>query len=228
MQAWLATHFNPRQLWLRNVQTDDLEWASNLSRLQDLLIDWNTKLETFAFLRKVPPLRRLRADGLKRVYRLDDLAHQPSLESLWIGGGIDRRLRLASLAPLAALSKLEQLFLVCIQLDDTSLAPLAKLTGLKRLRIQSNAAPMEEYARLAGALPNVESDVLRGFMTLRWNLEPGIDLLEVMDQLKGDEQVIMVGKGGRRYRLKKDRERIVRDLMSFRSIRDATIRSQPV
>jgi hypothetical protein len=219
--AWLSTHFDPKQLWLRNVQTADLGWIGGLRRLEDLLIDWNTKLESFEFLKDVRPLRRLRADGLKRTNRLDGLVHQPTLESLWIGGGIDRRLHLASIAPLASLRKLEQLFLICVQLEDASLAPLAALTRLKRLRMQTNMAPMEEYARLAGALPNVESDALRGFKTLRRTLPPGSDLLEVIDQLADDEQIIIVGKGGRRFKVSTDRQKIVEHLVRFRAVRDS-------
>jgi hypothetical protein len=219
--AQLAAHFDPVQLSLTNVQTTDLTWIKHLSRLTDLIIDWNTKLESFAFLRGGAPLRRLRADGLKQLHRLDDLVNQPSLQSLWIGGGIDRPVHIATLEPLSRLPNLEELFLISMRLDESSLAPLAKLVKLKRLRIQSNMAPMEEYARLAGTLPQVQSDMLRGFMTLKWVLAPGVDLLDVIDELHGDEQVIMVGKGGRRYKVATDRHKIVEHMLRFRSIRDA-------
>jgi hypothetical protein len=218
--ARLAAHFDPIQLSITNVQTADLEWIKDQSRLRDLLIEWNSKLDSFAFLRNAPALRRLRADGLKRVHRIDEIVHQPALESLWIAGGIDRPVHIATLEPLSRLVKLEQLFLVSMRLDEPSLSPLAKLERLKRLRIQSNMAPMEEYARLAGALPDVESDMLRGFMTLRWVLPRGVDLLDVIDELHGDEQVIMVGRGGRRYKIATDRPRIVDQLLRFRTIRD--------
>jgi hypothetical protein len=219
--ARLAAHFDPLQLSLTNVQTPDLQWIRRQHRLTDLLIDWNSKLESFAFLRGAPPLRRLRADGLKALHHLDDLVHQPSLESLWIGGGIDRPVHIATLEPLAQLLNLEHLFLISMRLDEPSLAPLAPLRKLKRLRIQSNMAAMEEYARLAGALPDVHSEMLRGFMTLQWNLPPQVDLLDVIDELSGDEQVIMVGKGGRRFKIATDRQKIVDQLLRFRSIRDA-------
>ena len=219
--AELSARFDPVQLWLRNVQTPDLGWISGLSRIEDLLIDWNTKLESFGFLRDVRPLRRLRADGLKRVNHLDGLVDQPSLKSLWIGGGIDRRLRLATLAPLVCLSQLRQLFLICIQLDDEDLGPLASLKKLERLRIQSNIATMEEYARLAAALPDTQGDVLRGFKTLRRTLPFDVDLLDVVAELDGDEQVIMVGKGGRRFKVATHRKQIVEQLLRFRGVRDA-------
>lgn len=219
--ARLASHFDPVQLWLRNVQAHDLNWIAGLNRIEDLLIDWNTKLESFAFLKDVRPLRRLRADGMKRTNQLNGLVHQPSLESLWIGGGIDRRLYIESLGPLASLSQLEHLFLICIQLADTSLAPLTQLKNLKRLRIQTNAAPMEEYARLAGSLREVEGDALRGFQTLRRTLPPDVDLLDVIDELDDNEQVIMVGKGGRRFKVATHRGKIVEQLLRFRSVRDA-------
>jgi hypothetical protein len=167
------------------------------------------------------PLRRLRADGLKALHRLDDLSNQPSLESLWIGGGIDRPVHIETLEPLSQLLNLEHLFLISMRLDEPSLAPLGRLTRLKRLRIQSNMAPMEEYARLAGVLPDVQSEMLRGFMTLRWNLPAGVDLLDVIDELNGDEQVIMVGRGGRRFKVATDRRKIVEQLLRFRTIRDA-------
>jgi hypothetical protein len=219
--ARLAIHFDPVQLSLTNIQTAELDWLGELTRIRDLLIDWNTKLESFEFLRGVAPLARLRGDGLKRTHRLDGLLHQPSLQSLWLGGGIDRRLEVASLEPLSRLTNLEQLFLICIRADEPSLAPLARLGKLKRLRIQTNLAPMEEYARLAAALPDTEGDSLRGFKTLRRPLPPDVDLLDVIDELPEDEQVIMIGKGGRRFRVATDRKRIVDQLLRFSAVRDA-------
>jgi hypothetical protein len=219
--ARLALHFDPVQLSLTNVQTPDLGWIQDQERLSELLIDWNTKLESFAFLKGVPPLRRLRADGLKRVRFLDELVHQPSLESLWLGGGIDRPVHIATLQPLSQLLELKQLFLISMRLERPSLLPLAKLHSLRRLRIQSNMAPMEEYARLAGRLPDVESQMLKGFVTLKWVLPAGTDLLDVIDDLNGDEQVIMVGKGGRRFKIATDRQKVVDALLRFRRIRDA-------
>jgi hypothetical protein len=219
--ARLAPLFDPVQLSLTNIQTADLGWLGELPRLRDLLIDWNTKLESFNFLRHVAPLSRLRGDGLKRTHRLDGLVHQPSLRSLWLGGGIDRRLEVATLEPLSRLVNLEHLFLICMRLDEPSLAPLAGLRKLKRLRIQTNMAPMEEYARLAGALPDTESDSLRGFKTLRRTLPFDVDLLDVIDDLDGEEQVIMVGKGGRRFKVGTHRDQIVEQLLRFRRIRDA-------
>ena len=224
--AGLALQFDPVQLSLTNIQAADLDWVSKLPRIRDLLIEWNTKLESFDFLRNVAPLTRLRADGTKRTHFLDGIAHQPSLKSLWIGGGIDSCLEVASLRPLSSLVNLEQLFLICIRVDEPSLTPLAQLTRLKCLRIQSNIAPMEEYARLAGALPGIESDMLRGFLTLGWVLPSGTDLLDVIDQLKGEEQVIMVGKGGRRFKVADNRDKIVKALLRFRGIRNLV--EQPV
>jgi len=222
--ARMAIRFDPAQLSLTNIQTADLGWLSQLARLRELLIEWNTKLESFGFLREVRPLIRLRADGLKRVNQLDDLESQPELKWLWIGGGIDRRLELESLRPLSSLTELEKLFLVSIKLKDESLAPLASLQRLEQLRLQSNVAPMEEYAHLAGALPRVMDGVLRGFMTLRWNVPPQTDLLDVIDEIDGAEQVIMVGKGGRRFSVAKDRDKIIAQLRRFREIRDSVPR----
>ena len=61
--------------------------------------------------------------------------------------------------------------------------------------------------------------MLRGFLTLGWVLPSGTDLLDVIDQLKGEEQVIMVGKGGRRFKVADNRDKIVKALLRFRGIR---------
>ena len=158
---------------------------------------------------------------MKRTHLLDGLVHQPSLKSLWIGGGIDRRIEVATLRPLSRLVNLEHLFLICMRLDEPSLTPLVALKKLKRLRIQSNMASMEEYARLAAALPDVESETLRGFKTLRRVLPGDVDLLEVIDELDPEEQVVMVGKGGRRFKVATDRDRIVKELLRFHAARNS-------
>ena len=64
-------------------------------------------------------------------------------------------------------------------------------------------------------------------MTVGWVLPQDIDLLDVIDQLDGDEKVIMVGKGGRSFEVGRDRRRIIDQLLRFRAIRDSEANAVP-
>ena len=66
---------------------------------------------------------------------------------LGLEGGFDRKLELASLAPLSMLSGLRYLFLAATRPADKSLAPLHQLKGLKHLSC-GTYFPDEEFVAL--------------------------------------------------------------------------------
>ena len=81
---------------------------------------------------------------------------------------MDSTVRVASLAPLSALTRLEYLFLTALRSDDRSLRPLHALKALKGLECARHF-PDAEFVALRSALPELQCrwfDMLDAYPTL--------------------------------------------------------------
>jgi hypothetical protein len=131
--------------------------------LEHLVISWATRVVDISFLSTLPALRTLVIDDLKRL-DLNTLPELPNLLGISLGGGINSTMRVESLQPLTRLPGLRYLNIYSLRSNDRSLKPLASLKHLRELKMP-NYFPMQELARLAGALPNTTGPALTPFFS---------------------------------------------------------------
>jgi hypothetical protein len=169
-----------KTLWARGVNQAFLEEISSLIRLETLYVDGltatdltplanngalrrlilvgGTKVSDLTWARGLPAdLRVLFLERFGRCPDLSPLTALRKLESLGFEGGMDGKVRVETLAPLAQLGGLRFLFLAGARVEDRSLAPLAGLAHLERLEC-GGYFPDLEFTELRRALPRLECD----------------------------------------------------------------------
>lgn len=179
----LPTLANVRVLWFHSkVSQEMFETACAMPALEGLYIKWGslTDLRPVARLRSLshfhlggapsaegldalallPGLVDLEIANVRAAGDLSFLRALPQLQALSIAGDSNsiKFLKVDTLAPVAALRRLERLSLVTVQVLDGSLAPLADLPALKHLRI-CNQFARDEFARLAGRRPDLAAEL---------------------------------------------------------------------
>jgi hypothetical protein len=169
-----------KTLWARGVNQAFLEEISALAGLETLYVDGltaadltplagngalrrlvlvgGTKVPDLAWVRGLP--EKLKVLFLERFMRCSDLSPLTALkelQSLGFEGGMDTRMRVETLAPLAELGRMRFLFLASARVGDRSLAPLAGLTHLEQLEC-GGYFPDREFVELRRALPRLQCD----------------------------------------------------------------------
>jgi hypothetical protein len=206
-------------LSIAHTHAAELDFLRAQPKLRGLAINWNTKVRTLDFLRGMASLEILSLQDMKHVHDLEPLSGLADLRGLQIAGGMDSKMDLATLAPLAGLVALEDLRLAAVRIGDGSLDVLANLPRLKRLTIALNAAPMEAYARLSALAPHIACDALQPYIpTVGGPLPRGADPIAAADTL-GDSRVMVVGKGQPMLRARTDRVRLIKCCARFQEVR---------
>jgi hypothetical protein len=141
-----------RTLHLDDVTTADLAPLAALPALERLTIVGATKVPDLAWTRGLHGLRVLGLEHFKRVGDLSALAEMTQLTALAVEGSVWSAMRVATLAPLAALQGLESLFLTNLRVADRSLRPLHALPALRELHC-ARFFPVAEFEALAAASP---------------------------------------------------------------------------
>lgn len=127
---------------------------ANLEKLEFLTLEWAPKIETISWLGALERLRVLVVGDLKRIQDFAPVAELAGLRYLSISGGATTVQTVADTAPLARLTKLEELqFRARVPGED--LSPLAAMTWLERLGIPDDY-PVRVYAELAAHLTRTE------------------------------------------------------------------------
>lgn len=178
-------------LWLGEVRAESLAALAALRDLRVLALHWAPKPASLAGVSELTGLRSLTLWDVPRLAALDELAALTELRELAIetapGRDAHGPQRFPTLAPLAALKRLERLTLTGIAARDDSLAPLHGLKSLRELRF-ANAFPLAEFARLAGALPQARGN----FAEPVWDLHCGLRCRKC-----GAEKIMLLGVGTR-------------------------------
>lgn len=185
VQEWchlLPTLTNVRIVWIHTKVTQELfEAVCGMTSLKGLYIKWSSinDLEPIRSLRRLTHLHiggapsaepidalcdlvqlvDLELQNVRAASQIEFLEKMPQLRSLDLSGdwNSSKSLAISSLAPLRALVNLERLAISTATIADKSLQPIAELPQLKLLLL-SNQFEMEEIAKLAGRLPNVDCD----------------------------------------------------------------------
>ena len=129
--------------------------------LRHLLLSQAPEVRDLSFLERLPSLRTLYLDDLRSM-DLETLPELPLLTGLHLAGGTWRPMKPSSLEPLTRLPGLTYLRIVNVRPANGSLEPIGRLSALRELFLP-NFFAMEEFARLAAALPAVRSNVSTPF-----------------------------------------------------------------
>lgn len=153
---WIST------LVVLGLRVPDLGPAIGLTGLRTLMLLDNTKAESLAPLNELHELRALVLEHWPQVRSLEPLNSLTKLEGLSIQGGNSEVMEVESLRPLASLTELRELLLPKLKALDKNLSPLSALRKLEYLQVP-NFYPVEEFARLAAALPTTEGNCLKPY-----------------------------------------------------------------
>ena len=137
------------------MRVPDLEPLLQLPDLRELKIEWNTKVTDIAPLAELRGLRVLELMDVPKVRDLSPVSELRDLVAFSFAGGIWNKNRAATLEPLAALPRLEELVLNSLKVESDGLRPLARCRALKRLEL-SNQFETADYAYLSVHLPDTE------------------------------------------------------------------------
>ncbi|MFN0135757.1 MAG: hypothetical protein ACKVS9_06520 [Phycisphaerae bacterium] len=156
-------------LWLGEIRVEALTALAEFPHLRHLSLHWAPKLANIDVLARLTKLETLALWDLPKLPNLDALGELPNLRELTIetapGRDSHGPQRFPSFSPLACLKNLERLKLVGIAAKDESLEPLHGLTKLRHVHL-ANAFPMEQFARLAAALPAARGNFAEPVVTL--------------------------------------------------------------
>ena len=143
-------------LRIKNMSATSLEPLARNRKLKRLIIKGGNKVPDMEWTRGLSPtLEVLHLESLFRATDIGPIGELTQLTTLGLEGGIDRKLELESLEPLAALSNLQYLFLAAARVADKSLAPLHGLKKLKHLGC-GVFFPDEDFTALQKALPGLD------------------------------------------------------------------------
>ena len=145
------------ELKLEGVSAGDLSPISNLKNLRTLRLRDVSEISNFEVVIDLPNLEGLYIENAKHLHALDVLGGLQHIRRLGVEGGMYNSQRLASLAPLAKLKGLEELYMSSVSLDDKVLSYLIDLPRLKVLRC-ARFAPKSEFDNLRNYMPHLECD----------------------------------------------------------------------
>lgn len=151
LEALLAAS-NLELLSISGSHVADLAFLASQQHLRGLGIDWNNKVRSVDVLARLEALEILSLQDLRHVHDLAPLGTLANLHGLQIAGGMDTRMEIASLDPLAGLG-LVDLRLANVRISDGRLEALAALPRLETLTIARSVAPAAEFARMAARVP---------------------------------------------------------------------------
>ena len=164
-----------------------LSSLSDMPKLRRLRISSVARvpLTSLDSLCKVPNLERLILHHVPMVHSLDSISVLVKLKDLLIEnnpGSITKLHELDSLQPLMSLKSLERLELRGIRVREQGLRPLENMTWLQTLVVNNNFK-IEDFARLAAALPNTQ-----GFC-----LQPAVPIAMPCERCQA-EKVMLIGR----------------------------------
>lgn len=169
------------QLKICGIKTDSLAGLSELKKLEELSLEWATKITKINEIENLKNLRRLRISDFKKLLNVEPIASLTNLIELELSGGIWNVLKLESLLPMCGLLNLQKLTLANIKLLDDDIKKIVTLPKLNDLFI-SNQFPREQFAYLAKRLNH----------KLKTKIEPYKSALEC--EICGERKFMFTGR----------------------------------
>ncbi|MDZ4309289.1 MAG: hypothetical protein U1A24_01835 [Cypionkella sp.] len=145
------------ELKLEGVSAGDLSPISRLKNLRTLRLRDVSEITNFEAVLDLPNLNALYIENAKHLHALDFLGSLKHILRLGIEGCMYKTQRVESLAPLARLMSLEELYMSSVSLDDKVLSYLTHLPRLSVLRC-ARFAPKSEFDNLRSCMPHLACD----------------------------------------------------------------------
>ncbi|MBL8159998.1 leucine-rich repeat domain-containing protein [Candidatus Saccharibacteria bacterium] len=195
----------PKSLRLYELRATDLSPLAQLSTVEQLELNWNTKTTELWDMRDNLRLIKLSINDFSKLHDIAALSDATQLTELSLTGGIWNKLKLRSLEPLSALTSLRKLCLANLSVAQGGLKPLANLSRLEELDL-SRQFDTEEYARLSVALPNTRCEYFAPYVSVK-GVFPNAD-------------VQVVGRGKPLLHSKRDAERLAKYSKRFAEMQE--------
>jgi len=147
-----------RRLRITHARPKSIDVLASLCNLEELILEYVSGFSDLSPLGKLPRLRSLHMENLRKVSDHSGLSDARGLRYLSIYGTLDWKQPINDFEFLHGLTNLEVLALwrVSTKAPFPALLPLAQAKNLKRVRIADDLFATEEYALLQVALPEVE------------------------------------------------------------------------
>lgn len=194
-------------LSMYQILAKDLSMLETQTEASAIILNWNTKSTALWNISKNKNLKTLSIEDFPKLEEIDQLSAAKQIDNLILGGGINNKLKIKTLQPLASLD-LKYLSLTNIKVADGSLKALGELKNLKELEI-SNQFETKEYAWLATRLPNTKCE--------KFNAVTYCNIRDQNQNLVCD--VMPTGKGKSFLSSTKDKEKIARYIDEFERLK---------
>lgn len=147
-----------RRLRITHARPKNVSFLSEMIGVEELVMEYVSGFSDLTPLQKMPKLRSLHLENLRRVSNFDGLSGIASLRFLSIYGTLDWKQPIDNFTFLRGLRDLEVLsmFQVFTKAPFPALLPAAHLRNLKKLKLHRSYLDVQEYALLEVALPEAE------------------------------------------------------------------------
>jgi hypothetical protein len=160
-----------RRLRITHFRAKDIEALAGLVHLEELVLEYVSGFSDLAPLARLPKLRSLHLENLRRVDDFSGLAGCTALRYLAILGTLDWNQPIAGFGFLRGLANLESLALMFVRTAHAypAFLPAVALGRLQSLRIAPNEFATDEYALLSVVLEGVPGTDWGPFRRRAWS-----------------------------------------------------------
>jgi len=147
-----------KRLRITFFRAKNLEFIEKLLNLEEIVFEYVSGFSDLSPLQKLPKLKSLHLENLRRVSNFNGLKGINSLKYLNIDGTVDWKQPIEDFTFLTGLPNIEvfSLGFVTCKADYPILLPLITVKKLKKIHIGRATFKTNEYAFLQAALPDVE------------------------------------------------------------------------
>ena len=155
---------NLKRLRVSFFRATDIEFIGDLHNLEELILEYVSGFSDLTPLLRLPKLKSLHFENLRRVSSFDGLIGLHSLRYLHIDGTIDWFQPIENFEFLKGLQNLEvfSLGFVINKSEYPALLPILHLNKLKKIRIGLSTFTTKEYAFIEVAKPDIEKPNIEG------------------------------------------------------------------
>jgi hypothetical protein len=148
----------------------DINFLGDLINLEEIILEYVSGFSDLKPLLKLPKLKSLHFENLRRVFSFDGLIGLHSLRYLHIDGTLDWKQPIESFEFLKGLPNLEvfSLGIIINNSEYPALLPILHLDKLKKIKIGLATFPTKEYAFVEVAKPDVEGSSWDKYVCWEW------------------------------------------------------------
>lgn len=136
---------------------EDFSSLSQLSAVEYLIIEWNTKATRLWDMSGNTSLKGLCLEEAKKIVSFEEISNAPLLEEFVLDEGVNsltgsNRWKLATLRGIEKAQQLKRLKLCIGGVIDGDISPLLEMQGLERLHIITNLFEVKDFAQINATL----------------------------------------------------------------------------